>query len=310
MNKHVRVVILNYNQPAITVKCVSKVLEQVYDAKDVVVVDNASSAENYSELEKHLPNSVVLIHNKTNSGYAAGNNVGISFGGNSPKADYVIILNNDVFMHDQHVIEKLVEVLQNNPDIVAASPKICDYQLTVQGKDTEIQVRRNADYLTCLVSGSWWLKRLPFFNKVAGLHTYSDVRPYESNRAYDCDSINGACFIIRNDFLDAIGLFDEGTFLYFEEIVLGHQIKSKNKKCNLITNVSVEHFQGFSSQQEHGSYSLQMYKYYVKSQLHYCKRYLNVGIFGQILLVIVRFIDFTSKLLIAKLSKPFISHHG
>ncbi|MBK5275242.1 MAG: glycosyltransferase family 2 protein [Desulfuromonadales bacterium] len=310
MNKHVRVVILNYNQPVITAKCVSKVLEQVYDTMEVVVVDNASSQENYSELEKLLPGNVVLIRNVTNSGYSAGNNVGIRFDGKLFKADFFIILNNDVFMHDRHVIEKLVEVLQKDINVVAASPKVCDYQLTVQGKDTEIQVRRNADYLTCLVSGSWWLKRLPLFNEIADLHTYADVRPYASNMEYDCDTINGACFIIRNDFLDTIGLFDEGTFLYFEEIILGHQIKTRNKKCRLITTVAVEHFQGSSSQQEHGSYSLQMYKSYVKSQLHYCKHYLNVGILGRVLLVIVRFIDFTSKTLITKLSKPFIDNHG
>jgi GT2 family glycosyltransferase len=277
-------------------------MEQVYDAMDVVVVDNASSPEKYSELGILLPRNVTLIRNNTNSGYAAGNNIGISFGGKFPKADYIIILNNDVFMHDRYVIEKLVEVLRKDINIVAASPKVCDHQLTMQGKDTEIQVRRYADYLTCLVSGSWWLKCLPFFNKIFNLHTYADVRPYISNMVYDCDSINGACFIIRSDFLDSIGLFDEGTFLYFEEIILGHQIKSHNKKCCLITNVSVEHFQGSSSQQEHGSYSRQMYKYYVKSQLHYCKRYLNVGYTKQALLIIIRYIDYISKSIILKTS--------
>ena len=235
MSDKVRVVILNYNQPSITAECVNKVLLQNYDLLEVVVVDNASRPENYKALEALLPENVTLIGNPANTGYAAGNNVGARFIGKCPKPSFIMILNNDAFLKDELTIQKLINVFSYDKGRVAVSPLVYNPESVKQAA----QVRRDVDYLSCVVSGSWWLRRLPFFKRIDALHVYADVRPYAADREYDCDSINGACFMIRADFLQEIGYFDEGTFLYFEELVLGRQIKNSGKKCCLVAKSGV-----------------------------------------------------------------------
>ncbi len=66
--ERLRVVILNYNQPQLTVACASTVLSQSYPSMDVVVVDNASAPELYSQLREQLPSNIPLIRNETNLG--------------------------------------------------------------------------------------------------------------------------------------------------------------------------------------------------------------------------------------------------
>lgn len=291
--ERLRVVILNYNQPRITVDCVNAVLLQSYPCMDVVVVDNASAPELYSQLREQLPSNVPLIRNEANLGYSAGNNVGARATDILPSAAFTMILNNDVILKDAHTIAKLVAALTASPERVAVSPLVNNAWINV-APERQIQVRRDADFLTCVVSGSWWLRRLPLFRVISNRHVYEDMRPYRVNEDYECDSINGCCFVIRTEFLQSIGFFDEGTFLMFEEVILGRQIKQKQKRCCLATSVVVDHLQGTSAGRANRM-PYRTFKEYVRSQLYYCEKYLKVNLAARFLLLAVRGLDFLSK---------------
>jgi len=291
--ERLRVVILNYNQPHLTVACVSSVLSQSYPCMDVVVVDNASAPEVYSQLKELLPGNVPLIRNETNLGYSAGNNVGARASDILPAAAFTMILNNDVILKDTRTAEKLVAALKAGPERVAVSPLV-NNAWTEMAPEKQIQVRRDADFLTCIVSGSWWLRRLPLLREISDWHVYGDVRPYQRDEDYECDSINGCCFVIRTDFLKDIDFLDEGTFLGFEELILGRQIKEKHKRCCLTTSVVVDHFQGASTGRA-SRVSYMMTKEYLRSQLYYCEKYLKANFPARLLLIGVRLLDFFSK---------------
>jgi GT2 family glycosyltransferase len=282
--------------------CVATVLSQSYPFIDIVVVDNASEPESYFQLKKQLPENIPLIRNEVNLGYSGGNNVGARASGILPDAAFTMILNNDVMLKDPHTAKKLIGVLKSSPERVAVSPLV-NTVWTGVAVEKQIQVRRDADFLTCIVSGSWWLRRLPLLRKVFDWHVYGDVRPYRRDEEYECDSVNGCCFVILTDFLESIGFLDEGTFLWFEEIILGRQIKGKHKRCCLATSVVVDHLQGTSTGR---AVSYRMNKEYIKSQLYYCDKYLKTGFPAQLLLVAVRVIDFLSKAICQRL--PFPRH--
>ena len=296
----VRVVILNYNQPRVTLECVKSVLSQTYRCMDVVVVDNASARELYAPLKEDLPGNVRLLRNETNLGYSAGNNVGARAFGDLPAAAFTMILNNDVVLKDPETVARLVATLKADPETVAVSPLV-NTVWAEMAPEEQIQVRRDADFLTCIVSGSWWMRRLPVLRRIAERHVYGDMRPYRRNKDYECDSVNGCCFVIRTDFLEDIGFFDEGTFLGFEEVVLGRQIKQKHKKCCLTTSVVVDHLQGASCGRS-GAVSFKIYKEYTKSHLYYCRKYLKANVLKRFLLVAVRALDFLTKSVYQQLS--------
>ena len=109
-------VILHYNQPEMTARCVAYVGKQTYSPLDIVVVDNASTPENYENLCGLLPPDVTLIRNRANLGYAAGNNVGIRPSGILAPAVYTMILNGDVFLSDPDMLAKLIGALCHDPD--------------------------------------------------------------------------------------------------------------------------------------------------------------------------------------------------
>ena len=94
MNK-VRVIVLNFNQPEYTIATVKQLAKQLVVEKEIVVVDNCSTKQNYETLKKGLDRNAILIRSEVNLGYSKGNNLGCRItSGFTP--DYYFIINNDV----------------------------------------------------------------------------------------------------------------------------------------------------------------------------------------------------------------------
>jgi len=97
----VYIVILQYNQSAHTLKCLESVAKLTYPNYEVVVVDNGSETAHLKNVEYWIDlnkaKSYKLIANNSNTGYGAGNNLGIKYALDHG-ADYVLILNNDTII--------------------------------------------------------------------------------------------------------------------------------------------------------------------------------------------------------------------
>ena len=80
-------------------------------------------------------------------------------------------------------------------------------------------------YWALLVAHSCWLRRTAFGRRIHRWYLYLDRIPFPLGVTIECETINGACFMISKPFLDAIGYMDERTFLYMEELTLGANIR-------------------------------------------------------------------------------------
>src|SRR5262245_56539060 len=90
-------VILNWNQPGMTVDCARSALSQKFsDGHTVLVIDNGSTRENCEALRRNLPPGCEWIQNQSNLGFARGMNVGIRYAMRNG-CEYVWALNNDAF---------------------------------------------------------------------------------------------------------------------------------------------------------------------------------------------------------------------
>lgn len=80
LNK-VGVVILNYINYQYTITCVNSFLKQRNVDLEIVIVDNGSKNESYRILNSTFKDfkNIKIIKNKSNKGYAKGNNIGISY---------------------------------------------------------------------------------------------------------------------------------------------------------------------------------------------------------------------------------------
>jgi GT2 family glycosyltransferase len=288
-----RVVILNYNNSDMTCACVRSVLGQSYRPLEVVVVDNHSTQIDYDNLIRLLPKEVKIVRTISNLGYSGGNNVGVKiiFDG---CPEYIMISKNDVLFLDERTCEKLVEALENDPSRVACSPLV-DVPDDALPPETTVQVRRIPNFYQLLVVHSCWLRRLPWLKHILDWYTYSDSRPYPRGRELDCESINGSCFIIRRQFLERIGYFDEGTFLYHEEIILGKQIKDLGNKASLVTSTVVLHIQGVTTGHGRSRSKLNMMRHMFNSELHFCRKYLKISRIAEGIYCLIRGVDILVK---------------
>lgn len=85
------IVIVNYNTLELTSNCIRSIYEHTMDLKfEVIVVDNASPDMDPDELKKRFP-SILLVKNKSNDGFAKGNNIGIQHASGT----YILLLNSD-----------------------------------------------------------------------------------------------------------------------------------------------------------------------------------------------------------------------
>ena len=90
------VVILNYKTYEMTLKLIKNIERIKGNEKvDIVVVDNASPNESADILrtESNDSHRFALLKNDINSGYAAGNNVGIKYAVENG-AEYILVSNN------------------------------------------------------------------------------------------------------------------------------------------------------------------------------------------------------------------------
>jgi GT2 family glycosyltransferase len=70
------------------------------------------------------------------------------------------------------------------------------------------------------------------------------VSPPPSGVSRECDWVSGACMAIRREVLDAIGPFDEGFFLYYEEVDFCRRARRAGWSCWLAADARVMHLEG------------------------------------------------------------------
>ncbi len=294
----VGVVVLNYNQSKLTINCVNSLLQQEYSNFQIVVVDNNSPDSIQKDiLQKELPENVALILNPKNTGYAAGNNVGAKHCVETWHADFVFILNNDTILEDLKTIEKLVKSFEENINIVAISPLVDDAigDTTIKkSMEWTIQVRRLLNMYKMVICNVIILSKLPFFKKIIRNYLYMNLMPYEE-KLYEVDTINGSSFMIQNSVLKTINYFNEKTFLYSEELILGCQIKALGKTCGLNCCIVVKHFQGLSTGNNRNNINWKMHKYHIDSFVVLLKDYYNAPRWLIAFFKNLRFLDFIFK---------------
>ncbi|MRS60938.1 glycosyltransferase family 2 protein [Larkinella terrae] len=267
----VRIIILNYNTALLTLQCVDYILKQNYPDSHVLIIDNGSLQKNYDELASQIPKEVRLIRFEDNAGFAAGNNRGCGRIDGLPDADYYLFVNSDAFLTQADTIRDLKNELSQRPNAVAISPLVHTTSNPVPVR-SQIQVRRLLSAGWLVVCHSPILRRLPYINKRYLQFIYRDLVPYQS-KIYEVDSINGAVFMVKSDFLHQIGLLDGGTFLYLEELILGEQIRRENKRCLLHGGVIVPHIQGATSGSQRGKTSRRSFNYFVESEAYLFRKY-------------------------------------
>src|SRR5271163_4805379 len=131
-NERVSVTIVTYNSGRFIKRCLESVLAQKYPAKDVIVIDNAST-DGTVDILVQFQDVCRLFYNDENIGFAAAQNQAIALS----SGDWVLTLNPDVLLLP-HFIQSLVEAGQIDPKVGTVCGKLLTIRATFDLPDKQL----------------------------------------------------------------------------------------------------------------------------------------------------------------------------
>lgn len=230
------IIILNYNDYENTKKYVCNIKNYNILDKIIIVDNNSSNNDELKNLNSLVSDKIEVIASDKNGGYAYGNNFALKYLDEKyghEKFKYVIISNPDVHV-DENVIEKTIEFLDNNKNCVIASPRM--YYINGPARRSAWKDRK---VITDIANSTRLTQAIlfPFFK--SGEYSKKD---------FDCDilkvdAIAGSFFVANHKLFKEIGYFDENTFLFYEEDIIGYKAKQKGYDIYSLNKLSFMHYE-------------------------------------------------------------------
>ena len=224
----VSVVIVNYNTPVLTLKCVASIVSLgVARQSDIIVVDNASPDGSGARLSRELEGVIVICADR-NAGFSAGINIGVA----AARNEYLLVLNPDTYFEDLS-ISRALAVLDQRSDV-----GLVGLDLVYPDGKRQFSARRFYSLLDILgrrlpIGRYWPLKQRIEHHMM--LAAWSDEIPFDS------DWVMGTGFIVRRELFERIGRMDEGYFLYMEDVDLCARVWGAGLRVVCVPNARLVH---------------------------------------------------------------------
>lgn len=232
------------------------------DAHPLVVVDNASgsrasgsraSVPGSADDENRLPAVVTVVRPGRNLGFGAGANRGVAAtsdlprwqaeagpvrddDGAGPAAPYVLVSNPDVSVRPG-ALARLVAALVANPSAAVAGPRV------LQPDGQRYPSARSFPSVVD-AAGHALLGPLRPDNRFSRRYRMDDL-PSEGITAVDW--VSGACFLVRRQAWEELGGFDEGYFMYAEDMDLCWRAGRAGWQVLYVPAAVVTHVQGVTT---------------------------------------------------------------
>jgi len=257
------VVIVNRNGKDALVRCLESIREST-QAKDreVIVADNASDDGSPDVIARSFP-EFRLIRTGGNLGFARANNMAWKQTG----APFVLFLNPDTVVRPGS-LELLMEEMKRDPKAGACGPL-----LVREGDKPQVSFGGRVNFFRELLQRSL-------------LNPYYRVRLRSRCRPREVTWVSGACLLARREAVEQAAGFDEGFFLYFEDIDLCVRMAVRGWKVLFLPQARVFHKGGAATRQfapsrlEYRKSQLRFYKKHnSRTSLRLLRLYLRLSFF-------------------------------
>jgi GT2 family glycosyltransferase len=195
----------------------------------VFVVDNASGDGTPAMVRDEFPAAEVLV-NSTNRGFSAANNAAIRAGDGA----YVLALNPDTEL-TAGALDRLCALMDSKPEVGICGPAL----VQADGRPDHAARRSFPTPLSALGHFSGIGRRLRGGALAAYRAPEVDAGPV--------DAVNGAFMLIRRSALDRVGLFDEGYWMYMEDLDLCYRFAEAGWTTWYEPSVTVGHLKAGTS---------------------------------------------------------------
>lgn len=296
MIKTIPIIIVEFNSYDRTVKYIKEFLtEVIYEGNiSFVIVDNAVNDDNYKSLNKNIKLEfnnceyqeveindkrikeikrfkvanekenfeIVSVKAKDNYGFAIGNNIGANVVNEMYSIEHIIFSNSDIRFEEKFNLNKLLLKFNENDKIALVGPRIIGLDGIQQTPAVKKALGKRWDFNNLL-----W----PFNEKL--IKNWKSISEDTIYCDEDCKvyRILGAFMIFDfNKFLE-IGLFDEKTFLYAEELIIAEKLIKNNYITYYYSGQYLVHEQGGTTNKT--LKSLDKLKIRFNSEIYYYEKY-------------------------------------
>lgn len=217
--------IVNYNTADLTKKLLKSIFnpKSGFDGKqmEVIVLDNGSS-DNCKEVLKDYLGKIKYLENKKNEGFSRGYNKAIRFS----KGEYILMLNSDI-----EIMESSLKELVKWADHYNGEAVLGGKLLFPDGSDQDSVFRLPT------ISGAF---KEYFLGKKGSYFMYLP----KSGQPQKVEGMVMACYLIPWNIINKVGLLDEGTFIFFEDIEYARRLKQAGIPLYFIPTAKFIHHHG------------------------------------------------------------------
>lgn len=244
----ISIIILSWNTKNILKDCLQSIKKSRSKWEfEIIVVDNGSTDGSAQMVEKDFK-KVILIKNKKNLGYGAGNNMGIK----KASGNYLLFLNSDTLVKGK-AIEEMADFLESRSEVGMVGPKL----LNEDGSDQPS-------------AGKFPGLKVSFIMLFAERFLGSKFARASYSRIKQVDWVMGASMMTRRDVIGKAGVMDEGIFMYMDEVEWCYRIKKQGFKIIFLPDPKIVHLWQKSSTSGREAPILNIYRgliYFYKKHL-------------------------------------------
>ena len=241
----VSALIVSYNTCQLTLEAIASAL---HEAAEVVVVDNASRDGSAEAITASFSN-VQLIRSPRNLGYAAGVNLAASHA----RSEALLVLNSDARLLEG-AVASMAALLRNRSRAAMIGPAL----RYADGRPQASAFKFPG--LVQIALDLWPIARL--------METPINARIW-ADAPVEIDYPLGACMLIRRAAWDDVGPFDQGYFMYMEEVDWCRRAQERGWQIWHAPEATVIHHGGSSTRQ----HRREMQAHLWRSRLRYYERF-------------------------------------
>lgn len=244
-------IVVDYNTIENTIAYIKRVQEALVTDNKVhyIIVDNGNrtdtvkklesnfgrgSEENFVETGKNIIRfsskdaTVVYYKANENLGYARGNNIGAKIAEKLFLDVYYIISNNDLIFPEEVQLSHIEKIFKADKKIGIVGPRIVSPRYEIQSP----HAKKSAFNKLIL----WW-----WIMAIGGHFSFLIDDICYSQKSSECDWVTGCFFFIKAEAFRQVGMFDESTFLYAEEIILSDRMRANGFRTYFLNELEIVH---------------------------------------------------------------------
>ncbi len=199
----VSVIIVNWNTRDLLLACLRSLEEERTPAREVIVVDNASTDGSAERIMAEYPD-VRLIASPDNLGWSKGNNVGAK----ASSGRFLFLLNPDTEVRPG-ALGELIRLMEARPEAGACAPKLLNPDGSLQPS-----LRRFPEPRHLLWDALGLAKRYPRSRRFAAYR----MGDFDYDQVAEVEQPMGAALFIRRETWEQVGGMDESFPIFFNDV--------------------------------------------------------------------------------------------